>query len=168
MGMQQVSRTIGNVLASVFGAAAALIIVLLMFLTFTDVVGRNLLNRPIAGASELTELGLFLIIFLMLPQVTIRHQHIIVNLLDSWMRPIASSLQKILAALLGMVMFAVIGWELWSMAARANLQHEVLPTLGWPLAPFLYLMAITSAVHAVAFVCSLAVPLSEADSISLA
>ena len=104
----------------------------------------------------------------MLPQVTILHQHIIVNLLDSMISPLVAGLQKILAALLGMVMFAVIGWELWIMAARASTQHEVLPTLGWPMAPFLYLMAITSAVHAVAFVCSLAVPLSDAKSISLA
>jgi len=166
--MGKMSRAIGNALVSIFGAAAAAIIVFLMFLTFADVVGRNVMNRPIAGASELTELSLFLIIFLMLPQVTILHQHIIVNLLDGVMPSFAAGLQKILAALLGMVMFAVIGWELWSMAARASAQHEVLPTLGWPMAPFLYLMAVTSVVHAVAFVCSLAVPLPEADSISLA
>jgi TRAP-type C4-dicarboxylate transport system permease small subunit len=166
--MGKLSRRVGNALVSIFGAAAALILIFLMCLTFADVVGRDVLNRPIAGASELTELSLFLIIFLMLPQVTILHQHIIVNLLDSMVSPFVAGLQKFLAALLGMVMFAVIGLELWSMAARANVQHEVLPTLGWAMAPFLYLMAVTSVAHAVAFVCSLAVPLPEADSISLA
>ena len=39
--MDKASRRVGNALVSIFGAAAALIIVFLMLLTFADVVGRT-------------------------------------------------------------------------------------------------------------------------------
>jgi len=42
----------------------------MMVLTFVDVVGRYLLNRPLRGAFELTELGLVVLIFAGLPLVS--------------------------------------------------------------------------------------------------
>lgn len=151
----------------ILNAVAAAILFALMVLTFLDVSGRNLFNRPIAGTQELTEISLFLIIFLMLPQVTIRHQHIVVNLLDGLIGNVGAALQRVLAACLGVAMFGVIGWQLWEMADRAKRFSEVLPTLQMPLAPFLYVMAVASAISAIAFVVGLFTTESQDDGVSL-
>lgn len=154
-------------ISMLLNAAAAAILFALMALTFLDVSGRNLLNRPIAGAQELTELSLFLIIFLMLPQATIRHQHIVVNLLDGLIGNIGAVLQRVLAAILGAVMFGVISWQLWEMADRAKRFSEVLPTLQLPLAPFLYVMAVASVISAVAFIAGLFTAEDQDEGVSL-
>ena len=43
------------------GIAASILLFCLMTITFADVVARYLLNRPIRGAFELTELGLLVL-----------------------------------------------------------------------------------------------------------
>lgn len=165
--MQRKAQLLNKVLSAAFGAVASLLLFLLMMLTFADVVGRNALHKPISGSGELTELSLFVIIFLMLPQVTVRHQHIVINLLDKWIGPLGSLLQRLLNAVLGAGMFAIIGWQLWNMAERAGGYGETLPTLQLPLAPFLYLMAVMSWVSAAAFLVSAANPITDAASESI-
>ncbi|RZI64242.1 MAG: TRAP transporter small permease subunit, partial [Variovorax sp.] len=64
--------------------AAGFLLFCLMLLTFFDVAGRNLFNRPINGTSELTEIALAAIIFLMLPRVAIAGQHIVIDLIDTF------------------------------------------------------------------------------------
>ena len=52
------------------GIAASALLLMMMVLTFADVVARYLLNRPIRGAFEITELTLLVLIFAGLPLVS--------------------------------------------------------------------------------------------------
>ena len=61
---QKIERFAANV--------SALLLFILMMLTLVDVAGRNLIRQPVPGASELTEILLALVIFLMLPRVALR------------------------------------------------------------------------------------------------
>lgn len=63
------------------GALTALAMV---FLTVADVIGRYFLNAPIAGATELTRLGMGVVIFTALPIISARGDHISVDLMDSF------------------------------------------------------------------------------------
>ncbi len=54
----------------------------MVFLTVGDVIGRYFFNSPIAGATELTRLGMAVIIFTALPIISARGEHISVDLLD--------------------------------------------------------------------------------------
>lgn len=56
----------------------------MVFLTVADVIGRYFLNAPIAGATELTRLGMAVIIFTALPIISARGDHISVDLMDSF------------------------------------------------------------------------------------
>jgi TRAP-type C4-dicarboxylate transport system permease small subunit len=55
---------------AVLGVASSAILMCMMLLTFVDVVARYLLNRPIRGAFEVTELMLLVLIFAGLPLVS--------------------------------------------------------------------------------------------------
>ena len=52
------------------GAAASLLLLVMMLLTFADVLGRYVFNTPLRGAFEITELALLSLIFAGLPLVS--------------------------------------------------------------------------------------------------
>ena len=59
----------------------------MVFLTVGDVIGRYFLNAPIAGATELTRLGMAVVIFTALPIISARGEHICVDLFDRFYSP---------------------------------------------------------------------------------
>lgn len=147
----------------VLGATAAVLLCGLMVLTFVDVMGRNLLHRPLPGTLELTEIMLSLIVFLVLPQVTLRNQHIVITFLDPYIGWRGQLAQRILNSILGFAMYLVTGWQVWAMGDRLAAHGELTPTLGWSYAPFLYVLSILSYVTAAAFVLSVASPGSDKE-----
>jgi TRAP-type transport system small permease protein len=137
-----------EILVGILGAS---LLFLLMAVTFIDVFGRNLLNRPLVGASELTEVLLACIIFLMLPQVALRQQHIIIDLIDNVIaRPVRIVLD-IAAALLSAGMFTLIAQQLWVLGTKAAGYADATPSLGIPLAPVFYFVAILAGFNVIAF-----------------
>ena len=54
----------------------------MMVLTFADVVARYLLNRPIRGVFEVTELALLVLIFAGLPLVSHADEHVTMDFID--------------------------------------------------------------------------------------
>ncbi len=60
---------------------------LMVFLTVGDVIGRYFFNAPIDGATELTRLGMAVVIFTALPVISARGEHICVDLFDSFYSP---------------------------------------------------------------------------------
>ena len=69
-----------------FGAIASLALLGMVLLTCVDVIGRYVLNRPITGAFELDEMSMGALVFASLPLVSLRRQHVTVDLLD-WVLP---------------------------------------------------------------------------------
>lgn len=140
---------------------SAILLFVLMIITFVDVVGRNLLNHPLNGASELTEILLALVIFLMLPYVAHRKLHIAIDLIENVVKPRILVLLDGLAAILGAVMFGLIAWRCWVLADKAIGYGDRTAALGIPVGPVMYGLAILSGVVAIASL--LAMPLSVAD-----
>lgn len=54
----------------------------MMLLTVADVALRALFNRPINGTFELIELGLVCTVFVALPAVFLRDEHLVVDVID--------------------------------------------------------------------------------------
>ncbi|MEJ2623996.1 MAG: TRAP transporter large permease subunit [Pseudolabrys sp.] len=76
-------RTVLGPLELLLSLFAAGTLFALMVLRCIDVVGRYAFNAPVPGASELTGLGLALLIFATLPIVTAYGEHVSVGLLES-------------------------------------------------------------------------------------
>jgi len=137
----RLARFVGRV-DDIFGLLAALILVSLMLLTCADVVGRYVLDEPVPGAFEITELGMGALIFTSLPLVTWRRQQVTVDLLANLVperfRPIQQSLLDLLAALC----VGVIAWRLWIKAVDMAAAGETTATLRIPVYPLIYYMSI--------------------------
>ena len=65
---------------------AGLSLFVLMAITFVDVVLRSTMSAPIEAATELTRLLMAVVVFASLPAVTIRGEHVVVDLADSLFR----------------------------------------------------------------------------------
>jgi len=130
-----------------FGAIAALA----ALLTTADVIGRYFLHMPLPGATELTEILMVVMIFLALPTVSRRREHITVDIFDAFLTGRSRQRQDVFANALGAVALALASWRLWAIAGHATRTGEYTASLQIPIAPFLYFVATLCAVTALAF-----------------
>jgi TRAP-type C4-dicarboxylate transport system permease small subunit len=146
---------------AVLGIAASALLFSMMVLTFFDVVGRYLLNRPIRGAFELTELGLLILIFAGLPLVSHADEHVTMDFIDrvlperlrrAWIR----AMHAICAA----IMF-FLAWQVWIKANRIAGYGDTTDVLLIPIGPFVYFMALMIGVTGVVHVFKIFVPGAE-------
>ncbi|EMP56233.1 hypothetical protein MSNKSG1_10178 [Marinobacter santoriniensis NKSG1] len=98
-------------LAFLLELVAASVLFLLMLTTCLDVAGRYLFNNPVPGATELTRLGLALMVFAAMPVITWRAGHIVVDLLDR-------VLGKKVVKALGLVSALMISSSMYFLAVR--------------------------------------------------
>jgi len=135
----------------VVGIIVSVLMFMLMMLTFVDVMGRDLFNAPLRGASEATEILLALIIFMILPQVAVHGLHITIDLLGHLMSDKLIMVLEVISAIASSSMFVVIGWQVWVLGDKARSYADVTATLGVPLAPIYYVLAVMSGLIAAAF-----------------
>src|SRR5947207_4661074 len=133
------------------GVVASAILFVLMLVTFADVVSRYLLNRPIRGAFEITELMLLVLIFAGLPLVSHADEHVTMDFIDR-MLPAAAvlALQRLVHAVVG-ALFFFLAWQMWIKAARISGYGDTTDVLRILVGPFVYFMvgmiALTACVH---------------------
>ena len=142
-----------SVLNLIQEAVSILLIVLLsamVALTFTDVVGRRLLNMPVFGANDITEHLMALIIFCGLPLLTAKRGHLSIDLLDHWLlRPKWRAWHKAVDFLIAAVL-GLIAWEYFLAIGEARAINDVSPALIIPRAWMYSLICFTTATAAVA------------------
>ena len=95
-----------------FGAAAALFLLGMVLLTVADVVLRACCGYPIRGMLELIELGLACTIFLALPAVFLRDEHLVVDVIDHLTRPAVVRVLDLMGALISFVVLAFMAWNM--------------------------------------------------------
>ena len=88
------------------GYAAAAFLAAMVLLTVADVVLRTFFGYPIRGMLELIELGLACTIFIALPAVFLREEHLVVDVLKR------SRTFEMLGAAVSFLVLAVMGWHM--------------------------------------------------------
>jgi TRAP-type C4-dicarboxylate transport system permease small subunit len=143
---------------AILGIAASILLGGMMLLTFADVVARYLLNWPIRGGFEITELTLLVLIFAGLPLVSHADEHVTMDFIDRilprrlvglWMR----AMHGICAALL-----AFLTWQVWVKAAKIASYGDTTDVLRITVGPFVYFMAAMCALTALVHVHKVFVP----------
>jgi TRAP-type transport system small permease protein len=136
----------------VLGIAASILLFMMMALTFADVVARYLLNRPIRGGFEITELTLLVLIFAGLPLVSHADEHVTMDFIDrilpgrmrgAWIR----AMHGVCAA----IMF-FLTWQVWIKATRIASYADTTDVLRITIGPFVYFMALMIALTGVVHV----------------
>jgi len=136
---------------AVLGIAASAILFAMMALTFVDVVMRYLLNRPIRGGFELTELMLLVLIFAGLPLVSHADEHVTIDFID---RILSTRTVELLARAVNGVCAAVmffLAWQVWLKAGKIGAYGDTTDVLRIAVSPFVYFMAamilLTGLIH---------------------
>ncbi|MCC0056232.1 MAG: TRAP transporter small permease [Rhodobiaceae bacterium] len=140
-----------SIIERIANAIASMMLFLLACITLIDVIGRNFFSSPLAPATELTEVALVVITFLLYPQIAFRNEHITVDLLDFFLPAWFRRIQFVVAGLLGALLFGVLAWRLGIQADRLFKYGEITAVLKIPLYTVYYFMAVMSALSALAF-----------------
>ncbi|MGQ0544375.1 MAG: TRAP transporter small permease [Betaproteobacteria bacterium] len=112
-----------------------------MTLTFVDVVMRYVVNRPLRGSLEITELLLLVLIFAGLPLVTHANEHVTMDLID---RLLGERRRRWLARMVELASAALmflLTWLMWLKAARISAYGDTTDVLRIVVGPFVYFMA---------------------------
>ena len=128
-----------------------MLLFLMMLLTFADVVARYLINRPIRGGFELTELTLLVLIFAGLPLVSHADEHVTMDFIDRILPPsLRGAWIRAMHGICAAIMF-FLTWQVWIKATRIASYADTTDVLRITIGPFVYFMAamiaLTGVVH---------------------
>ena len=90
-------------------------------LTVADVVLRTFFSLPIPGMLELIELGLACTIFIALPAVFLRDEHLVVDVVDHLFKPAVVRVLDLIGALVSLGVMVAVAWQ---MVPLARTMHE--------------------------------------------
>ena len=140
------------------GVAASVLLFCLMTITFADVVARYLLNWPIRGAFEITELGLLVLIFAGLPLVSHADEHVTMDFIDRVLPPRTLRVWvRAMHALCAALMF-FLTWQIWIKAGKISGYGDTTDVLRILVGPFVYFMAAMTALTGLVHVAKVYAP----------
>ncbi|SFG33083.1 MULTISPECIES: TRAP transporter small permease [Neptunomonas] len=131
-------------LAFALELVAALTLFFLMMLTCADVFGRFFFDNSVDGATELTEIGIAILVFAEMPIVTWRGGHVVVDILDTfWSNTVVKAL-TLLSALLMSGSLYYVGVRIFEFADRSLRRGEVTDLLEIPVGLIVQYIAFMS------------------------
>lgn len=126
------------------GVLTALVMFALMLVTLVDVLARYLVNAPIPGAYEITELLMGMLIFTALPVVTLGGRHVTIDLLDNVTPGPVARVRNLLVTLVSIAVLAALAWQMWKLGGSMSEYGDVTEYLRIPIFPFIYVISVLS------------------------
>lgn len=136
----------------------ALLMFVMMMLTFVDVIGRYVFTAPIFGAAEMIQFLLAMTIFGGLCLVNARDEHITVELFEPQLDRWIPTARRIIVQLFSVGMMAVIAYQLYEFALDAQRVGTRSVVLEWPFATVAFTVAGLSVVSLVMQILGLMLP----------
>ncbi|EAR62201.1 TRAP transporter small permease [Neptuniibacter caesariensis] len=127
---------------------AALTLFFLMALTCADVFGRYFLDNAVDGTTELTEMGIAILVFAELPIVTWRGGHVVVDILDKMLGNTLIKVLGLFSAFLMSTSLYFLAVRIYELAARSHRRGEVTEYLQMPVGYIVEYIAVMSWVTA--------------------
>ena len=113
-----------------FGYAAALVLVFMMLFTTYAVVMRQIFDAPVLGVIDVMELSLVVCIFLAMPGVFLRDEHVVVDVIDQMVSPKTVRRLRLIGLILTLGFLIMMMTYMVQPAIEKLDQHEVTMTLG--------------------------------------
>jgi TRAP-type transport system small permease protein len=120
------------------GAAALGVLVLAMI---WSILGRRFFNAPLKGATEITQLALAVMTFLVIGLEHMGHEKMTVDIL---IKHLAKRAQAIIAPIVYILVVAILcvaTWQLVKLGITYQNAHQTLRNIRVPIYPFAYLAA---------------------------
>jgi TRAP-type transport system small permease protein len=137
------AETILNKIVKIQQLIANLVLLMMMALITFDVIGRNLINSPLKGAYELTELNSALLVFFALAMTHKVGEHIKIDFLtDRLKEGTRNRLFGIIEIVISVVLF-LMAWQIFDNGLRMMVRNSATTDLGLPVHPFIFIIAFT-------------------------
>jgi TRAP-type C4-dicarboxylate transport system permease small subunit len=149
------------------GATSATVLFVMMMITAVDVIGRYVLNKPLTGGFEITEMLLAALIYCGLPLVSQRREHIVIDTFDPLMSARVKRALDVVAEIVCSLTLGGIGYLIFRRAARVAEYGDTTSVLKWPLAPVAYLMGTMILIACLIHLSLIFVPHGEDDGKSI-
>jgi TRAP-type transport system small permease protein len=117
---------------------SAITLFALMMVTCVDVVGRYVFNNPLTGSTELTEIAVGIIVFSVLPIISWRNDHIVVDLLDPLFPALAQFIRSIIINICISISLVYLGQRINVLGERSLSYDEVTEYLSIPTGWMMY------------------------------
>jgi TRAP-type C4-dicarboxylate transport system permease small subunit len=150
-------------LQQALGLASAVVLFLMMLVTAIDVAGRYVLNKPLPGGFELTEIMLAALIYCGLPLVSARREHIVIDTFDSFFSKRVKRGLDMAAEVICATTLAGVGYLIFKRALRVAEYGDTTSVLRLPLAPVVWVMGAMIVIAAVIHLLLILVPHKEDD-----
>jgi TRAP-type C4-dicarboxylate transport system permease small subunit len=113
----------------------------MMMVTVVDVVGRYVFNAPLPAGFELTEYLMGVLVFLALPLVSVRGEHVRISLFDSRLGAAAKRRRDHVLGIVAASACVLVAWPVVQLGIRMGGYGDGTQTLGIPLAPLAFFIA---------------------------
>jgi TRAP-type C4-dicarboxylate transport system permease small subunit len=134
---------------------------LLMFLTVADVFSRYLLNMPVPGTFELTEMSMVLIVFLALGLAEHDREHIALDLAYNYFSPGFKKITDCFVELINLTVVGAICWQLYAYSNRMAEGNYTTAVLKLPIHPFVLVALIGTLTYGLAIIVDFAASLKK-------
>jgi len=142
---------VSKILSHVGGAA----LTFMMFLTVADVLMRAV-GRPILGTYELVSLSLAIVIGFTIPKVSLDRGHVYMEILLEKLSERDKAIMNTFTRILGFVLFAIIGYNLFLIGNEFRTSGEVSSTLKLPFFPISYFVGVCCFIECFVFMFDIA------------
>ena len=145
--------TIGilRIISKLLNFIAGVAVTFMMFLTVADVLLRAS-GHPIIGTFEIVSLLLALVIGFGIPQVSLDRGHVYMDFLVEKLSKRGRRVLTTFTRVLCLILFACIGYKLFSVGARFHASGEVSPTIMLPFYPVAYGVAVCCLLECCVFI----------------
>jgi TRAP-type C4-dicarboxylate transport system permease small subunit len=131
-----------------FAIFAGMVLLLLVFLIFTDVFLRYLFSAPILGVEDTLQMGMVAVIFGSAPYVWRKAEHIVVDLLPEFKYARLRILRNLSIRLIIIGLMILLSWQAWIGADDAAFFGNATNMIEIPYEPFYWMIMVSSAFHA--------------------
>lgn len=133
---------------------AAVALGFIILLTVADVILRYF-RRPIIGTYEMVALSGAVIIGFSLPFTSIMKGHVNVDFLTLKLSPKGRKIFSTITKCLGIILFLIIGWNLFILGMDFHKVGEVTPTRHLPIYPVLYGVGVCCFFESLVLLCDI-------------
>ena len=146
---------------------AMVVLLLLMFMTVGDVVGRYMVGiipgfGPIPGTFELTEFMLAIAVLTAIGYTQVQREHISIDLVINKFPPRVRAIIDSITDFLSLAIFVLVTWQTIKYARLLYTSHDVSAVLRLPVYPFLIVAAVGSFVFCLAMLSTFLFSLKKA------
>lgn len=135
--MKNISYALLRVISHSLNAVGAVTLTFMMLLTVADVLLRAF-ARPILGTYEIASVLLAVVIGFSIPKVSLDKGHVYMEFLIERLSTRNKAIMFTFTRVLCIVLFFLIGYNLFSVANEFRLSGEVTPTIQLPFYPTAY------------------------------